>query len=48
MAYGRKRSSKAKGMATVDVIVPGDSGRAAQEAHLFLIHHFCDKIDAEN
>jgi len=38
---------KAKGMATVDLIVPGDSGRAAQEAHLFLIHHFCDLIDAE-
>jgi len=26
--------------------VPGDSGRTAQEAHLFLIHHFCDLIDA--
>lgn len=38
---------KAKGMATVDLIIPGDSGRAAQEAHLFLIHHFCDLIDAE-
>jgi D-sedoheptulose 7-phosphate isomerase len=38
---------QAKGLATVDVIVPGDSGRTAQEAHLFLIHHFCDRIDAE-
>jgi len=38
---------KAKGLATVDLIIPGDSGRAAQEAHLFLIHHFCDLIDAE-
>jgi len=37
---------KAKGLATVDLIIPGDSGRAAQEAHLFLIHHFCDLIDA--
>lgn len=37
---------KAKGLATVDLIVPGDSGRTAQEAHLFLIHHFCDAIDA--
>jgi len=35
-----------KGRATVDLIVPGDSGRAAQEAHLFLVHHFCDLIDA--
>jgi len=38
---------KARGMATVDVIVPGDSGRTAQEAHLFLIHHFCELIDRE-
>lgn len=38
---------KAKGLATVDLIVPGESGRAAQEAHLFLVHHFCDRIDAE-
>lgn len=37
---------KAKGVATVDLVVPGDSGRTAQEAHLFLIHHFCDSIDA--
>lgn len=38
---------KARGLATVDLIIPGDSGRAAQEAHLFLVHHFCDLIDAE-
>ena len=25
----------------------GESGAAAQEAHLFLIHHFCERIDAE-
>lgn len=36
-----------KGQATIDLIVPGESGRAAQEAHLFLIHYFCDLIDAE-
>ena len=42
-----RSGGKAKGLATVDLIVPGDSGRAAQEAHLFLIHHFCDRIDAE-
>ncbi len=42
-----RAGGKAKGLATVDVIVPGDSGRTAQEAHLFLIHHFCDRIDAE-
>lgn len=38
---------KAEGLATVDLIMPGDSGRCAQEAHLFLIHHFCDLIDGE-
>ena len=42
-----RNGGKARGLATVDVIVPGDSGRTAQEAHLFLIHHFCDRIDAE-
>lgn len=38
---------KAKGLATIDLIIPGDSGRTAQEAHLFLIHHFCDLVDAQ-
>ncbi|WP_404422682.1 SIS domain-containing protein [Nibricoccus sp. IMCC34717] len=42
-----RNGGKAKGLATIDLIVPGDSGRTAQEAHLFLIHHFCDVIDAE-
>jgi D-sedoheptulose 7-phosphate isomerase len=37
---------KAKGLATCEIIVPGDSGAAAQESHLFLIHHFCELIDA--
>lgn len=37
---------QARGLATVDLIIPGNSGRSAQEAHLFLIHHFCDLIDA--
>ncbi len=36
----------AKGIATCDLIMPGNSGAAAQEAHLFLIHHFCEQIDA--
>lgn len=38
---------KAKGKATCEIIVPGQSGAAAQECHLFLIHHFCDVIDAQ-
>src|SRR5436189_89777 len=36
---------KAKGLATCDLTMPGNSGAAAQEAHLFLIHHFCERID---
>lgn len=36
-----------KGRATIDIIVPGDSGAAAQECHLFLIHHLCQRVDAE-
>ena len=38
---------KAQGLATAEIIVPGDSGAAAQECHLFLIHHFCERVDAE-
>jgi len=37
---------KARGLATCELIMPGQSGAAAQEAHLFLIHHFCELIDA--
>ena len=37
---------KAKGLATCELIMAGNSGAAAQEAHLFLIHHFCEAIDA--
>lgn len=35
----------AKGQATCEIIVPGNSGAAAQEVHLFLIHHWCERID---
>ena len=34
-----------KGLATCEIIVPGQSGSATQEAHLFLIHHFCELVD---
>lgn len=37
---------RARGLATCELIMPGASGAAAQEAHLFLIHHFCERIDA--
>ncbi len=38
---------EAKGRAGCEIIVPGASGAAAQECHLFLIHHFCERVDAE-
>ncbi len=46
IAFLGRGGGKAKGLATVDLVMPGASGAAAQEAHLFLIHHFCARIDA--
>lgn len=46
LAFLGRGGGKAKGLATCELIVPGPSGSAAQEAHLFLIHHFCELIDA--
>jgi D-sedoheptulose 7-phosphate isomerase len=37
---------KAKGLATCELITPGSRGISAQESHLFLIHYFCELIDA--
>ena len=37
---------RALGRATIDLVIPGTRGASAQEAHLFLIHHFCRLIDA--
>lgn len=37
---------EARSRATCSIVVPGQSGAAAQECHLFLVHHFCDLIDA--
>ena len=45
VAFLGRGGGKAQGLATCDLIVPGQSGAAAQEAHLFLIHHFCELID---
>jgi D-sedoheptulose 7-phosphate isomerase len=47
VAFLGRGGGKAKGLATCDLIMPGQSGAAAQEAHLFLIHHFCELIDAQ-
>ena len=46
IAFLGRGGGKAKGLATCDLIMPGSSGPAAQEAHLFLIHYFCERIDA--
>ena len=46
VAFLGRGGGQARGLAAIDLIIPGDSGRTAQEAHLFLIHHFCDLIDA--
>ena len=45
IAFLGRGGGKAAGLATCDLIIPGQSGAAAQEAHLFLIHHFCELID---
>ena len=47
LAFLGRGGGQAKGLATCELIVPGESGRTAQEAHLFLIHYFCGLIDAE-
>lgn len=45
VAFLGRGGGKAKGMATCELVVPGDQGPAAQESHLFLIHYFCELID---
>ena len=47
LSFLGRGGGKAKGLATCELIMPGTSGAAAQEAHLFLIHYFCELIDEE-
>jgi D-sedoheptulose 7-phosphate isomerase len=47
IAFLGRGGGRAKGLATCELIIPGQSGPATQEAHLFLIHHFCELIDAD-
>jgi D-sedoheptulose 7-phosphate isomerase len=47
IAFLGRGGGKAKGLATCELVIPGSSGRTAQEAHLFLLHCFCERIDAE-
>ena len=46
LAFLGRGGGQAKGLATCELIVPGSSGPAAQESHLFLIHYFCELIEA--
>ena len=46
LAFLGRGGGKTKGLATCEFIIPGQSGAAAQESHLFLIHYFCELIDA--
>ena len=46
VAFLGRGGGEAKGLATCELLVPGSRGASAQEAHLFLIHHFCELIDA--
>lgn len=46
IAFLGRGGGKAKGLASCELIMPSQSGAACQEAHLFLIHHFCELIDA--
>jgi D-sedoheptulose 7-phosphate isomerase len=45
LAFLGRGGGQAKGLATCELIIPGKSGAASQESHLFLIHHFCELID---
>jgi D-sedoheptulose 7-phosphate isomerase len=47
VAFLGRGGGRTKGLATCELIVPGASGRTAQESHLFLLHYFCELIDQE-
>jgi D-sedoheptulose 7-phosphate isomerase len=46
VAFLGRGGGKAKGLATCEIVIPGSRGASAQESHLFLIHYFCELIDA--
>ena len=47
IAFLGRGGGRTRGLSTCDLIVPGTSGRTAQESHLFLLHYFCELIDRE-
>jgi D-sedoheptulose 7-phosphate isomerase len=46
VAFLGRGGGRAKGLATCELLVPGSRGASAQESHLFLIHYFCELIEA--
>jgi D-sedoheptulose 7-phosphate isomerase len=46
LAFLGRGGAAAKGLATCELVIPGNKGASAQEAHLFLIHYFCELVDA--
>ncbi len=40
-----KGGGACKGLATIDLIVPGEQTATVQESHLFLLHHICECIE---
>lgn len=47
LAFLGRGGGECRGLATCELIIPGARGACAQEAQLFLIHYFCELIDAE-
>jgi len=45
VAFLGRGGGKAKGLATCELVPTGGRGASAQEAHLFLIHYFCELIE---
>lgn len=45
LAFLGRGGGRCRGLATCELVMPGDRGACAQEAHLFLIHYFCERID---
>ncbi len=46
LAFLGRGGGAAKGLATCEILVPGEAGGPAQESHLFLIHYFCELVDS--
>ncbi|MGH7996863.1 MAG: D-sedoheptulose-7-phosphate isomerase [Opitutaceae bacterium] len=45
LSFLGRGGGKCRGKADCELIVPGGRGACAQEAHLFLIHYFCELLD---